>query len=72
MVTNDIDFLDFSRKFKLYSDSVEIRLPRSRSDRDKKLLESLEFIKESSLIFSEICKGMHFTTMQNSIRSESK
>jgi len=62
MVTKnpDIDFLDFSRKIKLYSDSVEIKLPRNRADRDKKLLESLKFIKEYTLLSSQICQSMHF------------
>jgi len=62
MVTNDFpDFLEYSRKFKLFSDNIEVKLPRSRKDRDKMLLDNLKFIKEFTAVFSEICKWTHFS-----------
>lgn len=56
----NIDFLEASRKFKLYSDDIDLKLPRSREDRDKELIEIKAFTKELTLFCSQIFHGMHF------------
>lgn len=61
-MTNETpDFLEYSRKLKLFSDEIEVKLPRSREDRNRKLLEYMKFTKEYTLIMSQICKYMHFS-----------
>lgn len=57
------DFLEYSRKLKLFSDNTEIKLPRDRKDRDILLLDNLKFVKEATAIFSEICKWIHFSQL---------
>jgi len=61
MVTDELpNFLEYSRKLKLFSDQIQIKLPLKREDRDKALLEYMEFTKEQTLILSQICHAFHF------------
>ena len=60
MTLSDPDFLDFSRKLKLFSDEITVKLPLRRKDRDKKLLESLAFNKEMTMIISQILHSLYF------------
>ena len=54
------DFLEYSRKLKLFSDNIEVKLPRSKEDRDKQLLEYMKFTKENTLIMSQIYHFLYF------------
>jgi len=58
----EIDFLEASRKFKLFSDNIEVKLPRPRNKWkiNALLLENLKFTKELTLILSQICNSLHF------------
>ena len=64
MTDEQPDFLEYSRKLKLFSDNIEVKLPRDRNERDKLLLDNLKFVKESIAIFSEICKWIHFSQLE--------
>ena len=61
MTTEIPDFLEYSRKLKLFSDNIKVKLPRSKENRDKQLLEYMNFTKEYTLIMSQICNYMHFS-----------
>ena len=54
------DFLEYSRKLKLFSDNIEVKLPRSKEDRNKQLLEYMKFTKEYTLIMSQIYHSLYF------------
>lgn len=56
----EIDFLDASRKFQLFSSDIDVKLPRNRKDRDKALLEYMELMKEMTFTLSQIFLGLHF------------